>query len=65
MVSKNKKFIIFTNMATLTRYNTFKSLKQSSSSKVKAPVKTKTLAVTEVKAFFQLLNKEKVKAKKA
>jgi len=48
-------------MATLTRYNTFKSLKQKSSAKVKKSANSKTLAVVEVKAFFQLLNKKKLK----
>lgn len=47
----------------LTRYTAFKSLKQNSSSKAKKSVNTKTLAVAEVEAFFQLLNKKKAKTK--
>jgi hypothetical protein len=62
---RKQKFLNFTTMATLTRYNTFKSLKQNSSRKVKKIANTKILAVAEVEAFFQLLNKKKAKAKKA
>ena len=52
-------------MATLTRYNTFKKLKQNSTSTAEEPAKTKVLAVAEVKAFFQSLNKKKVKSQKS
>ena len=52
-------------MATLTRYTTFKSLKRNPFSRVKKSVNTKTLAIAEVEAFLQLLNKKKIKAKKA
>ncbi len=52
-------------MATLTRYNTFKSLKQNSSAKVKKSATIKKNTEAEVEAFFLLLNKTKTKAKKA
>lgn len=64
MLCKIEKFINFTIMATLTRYTTFKSLKQNSSSRVKKSANTKTLAAAEVEAFLQLLNKKKIKAEK-
>lgn len=51
-------------MSMLTRYTTFKNLKQSSSAKAKKSVNTKTLALAEVEAFFQLLNKKKPEIKK-
>jgi hypothetical protein len=46
-------------MATLTKYNTFKSLKQNSSVKVKKAAKKKVEA--EMEAFLQLLSKTKAK----
>jgi hypothetical protein len=64
MLSKIEKIINFTIMATLTRYTTFKSLKQNSSSRVKKSANTKILAAAEVEAFLQLLNKKKIKAEK-
>jgi len=52
-------------MATLTRYNTFKSLKQNSSAKVKNASNTHKKVEAEMESFFQLLSKKKAKAKKA
>lgn len=48
-------------MATLTRYNTFKSLKQNSSVKVKKATNYKKKVETEMEVFLQLLSKTKVK----
>jgi hypothetical protein len=48
-------------MATLTRYNTFKSLKQNSSVKVKKPASLKKKVEAEMEAFFQLLSMTKAK----
>jgi len=50
-------------MATLTRHNTFKSLKQSSSIKEKTPANAKAQPLAEIETFFVLLNKKKSKAK--
>ena len=55
---KNHNFII---MATLTRYNSFKSLKQSSSVKVKKTAIHVKKVEAEVEAFLQLLSKPKAK----
>jgi hypothetical protein len=48
-------------MATLTRYNNFKSLKQNSSVKVKKAVNHKKKIEAEMEAFLQLLSKKKAK----
>jgi hypothetical protein len=48
-------------MATLTRYNTFKSLKQNSSVKVKKAANYKKKIEAEMEAFLKLLSKTKVK----
>jgi hypothetical protein len=48
-------------MATLTRYNTFKSLKQNSSVKVKKAANQKKKIEAEMEAFLKLLSKTKVK----
>lgn len=48
-------------MATLTRYNTFKSLKQTSSVKGKKTANHKKKLETEMEAFLQLLSKTKAK----
>jgi hypothetical protein len=48
-------------MATLTRYNTFKSLKQNSSVKVKKAANYKKMVEAEMEAFLQLLSKTKAK----
>lgn len=50
-------------MATLTRHNTFKSLKQSSSINVKNSANAKAQSLAEMETFFKLLNKKKAKAK--
>ena len=49
-------------MATLTRHNIFKSLKQSSSIKVKKAANSKAQSLAEIETFFMLLNKKKTKA---
>jgi hypothetical protein len=48
-------------MATLTRYNTFKSLKQNSSVKVRKAANHKKKIEAEMEAFLKLLSKTKVK----
>lgn len=48
-------------MATLTRYNTFKSLKNNSSLKVKKAATHKKKVEAEMEAFLQLLSKTKAK----
>jgi len=48
-------------MATLTRYTTFKSLKQHSSVKVKKAANPKKKVEAEMEAFFLLLSKTKAK----
>ena len=50
-------------MAMLTRHNTFKSLKQSSSIRLKKTANQKVQSLVEVETFFMLLNKKKTKAK--
>ena len=60
---EEKKILNFIIMATLTRYYTFKSLKQSSSIKVKKAAKAKTQPLAEIESFLMLLNKKKAKAK--
>ena len=52
-------------MATLTKHNTFKNLKQTSSPAAKKPVAQQKTAVAEVTAFLQLLSKKKTKVKKS
>lgn len=52
-------------MATLTRYNTFKSLKQNSSVKDQKAANHKKMAEAEMEAFLQLLSKTKVKKLKS
>jgi hypothetical protein len=51
-------------MATLKRYNTFKSLKQCSTAEMERDANVKTNAKAEVEAFFLLLNRSKAQAKK-
>ena len=46
-------------MATLTRFKTLKSLKQSSETKSKRTVSESTLRMTEIEKFMLLLQKEK------
>ena len=48
-------------MATLTRYNTFKSLKQNSSVKDKKVANHKKKLEAEMEAFLQLLSNTKTK----
>ena len=48
-------------MATLTRYNTFKSLKQHSSVKVKKAANHVKKVESEMEAFLQLISKPKAK----
>ena len=48
-------------MATLTRYNTFKSLKQNSSLKAKKVANHKKIAEAEMEVFLQLVSKTKAK----
>ena len=48
-------------MTTLTRYNTFKSLKKNSSVKVKKAANHKKMVEAEMEAFLQLLSKTKAK----
>ena len=50
-------------MATLTKYSTFKSLKQHSPVKVKKAANHKKKVEAEMETFLQLLSK--IKAKKA
>lgn len=62
-----ESFLSFTCMATLTRYTSFKSLKQHSPAKVKDAGNTPKKLEEEMESFFHLLRKKKakVKAKKA
>jgi hypothetical protein len=55
-----QKILSFTHMATLTRYNTFKSLKQQSSAKIKKAANRPKMVQAEMEAFVQLLSKAKV-----
>lgn len=48
-------------MATLTRHNTFKSLKQNTSTKVKKVTNKNKKAGAEMEAFLLLISKIKVK----
>jgi hypothetical protein len=48
-------------MATLTRYNTFKSLKQNSFVQVKKAANHKKKIEAEMEAFLKLLSKKKIK----
>jgi hypothetical protein len=48
-------------MATLTKHKTFKSMKQSSSVKVKNVADSQKVAESEIAVFLQLLNKAKAK----
>lgn len=50
-------------MATLTRYNDFKSLKHSTIPKVKKAGNTNTQQLQEIEIFFNLLKKKKHKSK--
>jgi len=52
-------------MATLTRYKSFKSLKQGSAKKVKKSAVKKSKVTAEVEAFFQSLKKAKANLNKA
>ncbi len=56
-----RKILSFIPMATLTRYNTFKSLKQNSSLKAKKVANHKKIAEAEMEAFLQLVSKTKSK----
>lgn len=56
-----KKIISFMYMATLTKYNTFKSLKQHSSVNVQKATNHKKMMEAEMEAFLQLLSKTKAK----
>jgi hypothetical protein len=56
-----EKILSFKYMATLTKYNSFKSLKQNSSVRVQKAESLKNKAEKEMKAFLQLLGKKKVK----
>lgn len=48
-------------MATLTKYNSFKSLKQHASVKVKKAANYKKKVEAEMETFLQLLSKTKAK----
>ena len=48
-------------MATLTKYNSFKNLKEDSSVKVKKAANHKKKVDTEMETFLQLLSKTKAK----
>lgn len=48
-------------MVTLTKYSSFKSLKQNSSVKVKKGANRKKMIEADMKAFLQLLSKTKAK----
>ena len=48
-------------MATLTKYKTFKSLKQHSAIKVNKAAIDKEKEVSELEAFLQIIGKTKVK----
>jgi hypothetical protein len=48
-------------MATLTKYDTFKSLKQNSTLKTKKVTIQKKMVEAEIKAFLQLLSNTKAK----
>ena len=50
-------------MATLTRYNNFKSLKHSTPPKGKKPSNVNTQQLQEIEIFFNLLKKRKHKSK--
>ncbi len=50
-------------MATLKRYSDFKSLKRSTTSKVKKAINSNAQHLQEVETFFKLLKKTKSKSK--
>jgi len=56
-----QKNLSFTYMATLTKYNTFKSLKQNSSEKIKKTVNPQKKVEAEIEAFLHMLSKTKTK----
>ena len=58
---QRQKILNFTMMATLTRYSTLRSLKQSPAAKAKRTANASPLQITEVKTFLLLLQKKNLK----